>query len=476
LLIYPQSTYSYVDTRKNNDTFRGLAPPLGLLYIAKILEKEGDNVTILDFSCEAFEEQKLINAVKTADVVGMTVLSFSLENSIEIINIIKKVKPQIKVVIGGPHCTLFPKKTLEETQADISVQGDGELIITDIKRAIAGEIAFSEISGIYYRENNEIRNGVPLKLVKDLDSVPFPARHLVKKYNYGSQYNPKIRKEEFTSIITSRGCPFNCKFCSRNSVSMKAYRMRSAKSILKELKELQNNGYKYVAFVDDSLLSNKKQIEELFDGIIKEKLDLKFIITAARVDSADEELFKKMKKAGVTHIQYGLESGNQDVLDFYNKNTTLDKIKYAVNLSHKLGFFNMGSFILGAPFETKKHFEKTVNFAKTLPLDSVSFVALKYMAGSELWCKAVEDGKISEDDYLIQADSEKELGLLTQKEIVEYCIKARGDFYMRPQFMLRLFIKSIKNDDLGFLQSYLSLFFSNIKDGFKFLGITSRRT
>jgi len=183
-----------------------------------------------------------------------------------------------------------------------------------------------------------------------------------------------------------------------------------------------------------------------------------------------------MKKAGVTHIQYGLESGNQDVLDFYNKNTTLDKIKYAVNLSHKLGFFNMGSFILGSPFETKKHFERTINFAKTLPLDSVSFVTLKYMAGSELWCKAVEDGKISEDDYLIQADSEKGLGLLTQKEILDYCIKARGDFYMRPQFMLRLFIKSIKNDDLGFLQSYLSLFFSNIKDGFKFLGVTSRRT
>ena len=475
MLVYPQSNYSYVDTRKNNDTFRGLAPPLGLLYIAKILEKEGDDVAILDFSCEAFDEHKMIEAVKIADVVGMTVLSFSLENSIELVNITKRVKPQIKVIIGGPHCSLFPRKALEETQADICVQGDGELIITDIKRALEGEIAFSEISGIYYRENDVIRNGMPFQVVKDLDAVPFPARHLVKKYHYGSQYNPKIRKEEFTSIITSRGCPFNCKFCSRNSVSMKTYRMRSIKSILEELKDIKNNGYRYVAFVDDSLLSNKKQIEELFDGIIKEKLDLKFVITAARVDSADEKLFRKMKKAGVTHIQYGLESGNQDVLDFYNKNTTLDKIKYAVNLSHKIGFFNMGSFILGAPFETKEHFERTVNFAKTLPLDSVSFVALKYMPGSELWCEAVEDEKISEDDYLVQADSEKKLGLLTQKEIVEYCVKARGDFYLRPQFMLRLFIKSVKNDDLGFLQSYLSLFFSNIKDGFKFLGVTSGR-
>lgn len=405
----------------------------------------------------------------------MTVLSFSLENSIETIKLIKKIKPQLKVIIGGPHCTLFPKKALEETQADISVQGDGESIITEIKKAIMGEIVFSKIPGIYYRENNKIRKGAPIKLIKYLDSIPFPARHLAKKYNYGNQYNPKIKKGDFTSIVTSRGCPFNCKFCSRNSVSMKTYRTRSAKNILEELKELQKNGYKFVAFVDDSFLSNKKQAHELFDGIIKESLDIKYIITSARVDSAEEELFQKMKKAGVTHIQYGLESGNQDVLDFYNKNTTLEKISYAVNLSHKIGFFNMGSFILGAPFETRKHFERTVNFAKNLPLDSVSFVTLKYMAGSELWCTAVNNGKISEDDYLIQADSEKGLGLFTQKEILKYCIKARGDYYIRPAFILRFLIKSLKNDDLGFLQSYLSLFFSNIRDGLKFLGIYNKR-
>lgn len=253
------------------------------------------------------------------------------------------------------------------------------------------------------------------------------------------------------------------------------YRARSTENILKELKEVKNKGYKYVAFVDDSFLSNKNQTHELFDKIIKEKLNMKFIITASRVDSADEKLFLKMKKAGVTHIQYGLESGNQDVLDFYNKKTTLEKIRYALNLSHKTGFFNMGSFILGAPFETKKHFEKTINFAKSLPLDSVSFVPLKYMAGSDLWCKAVEDGKISDDIYVSKADSEKGLGLYPEQEIVKYCVKARSNYYARPQFMLRLLIKSLKNDDLGFLQSYLLMFLSNICEGFKFLGLTPKK-
>lgn len=339
MLIYPQSNYSYVDTRKNNDTFRGLAPPLGLLYIAKMLENDGDSVEILDFSAEPFEEQKLIDAVKNADVVGMTVLSFSLLNSVEIVKVIKKVKPQIKVIIGGPHCTLFPKKALKETVADISVQGDGESIILDIKKAITGKIDFSEICGIYYRENDEIKNGLPLKLIEDIDSIPFPTRHLVNKYNYGTEYNPNIKKGEFTSIITSRGCPFNCKFCSRNSISMKTFRIRSTRNILEEIKNLSEMGYKYVSFADDSFIENKKQAIELFEGIIKEQYDMKFIITAARVNSADEELFKKMKKAGVTYIQFGLESGNQDVLDFYNKKTTLDKIRCAVNLGHRMGFF-----------------------------------------------------------------------------------------------------------------------------------------
>ncbi|MDH7517018.1 MAG: radical SAM protein [Candidatus Thermoplasmatota archaeon] len=470
--MYPQSSYSYVDTGKKDNTFRGLAPPLGLLYIARVLEEDGDKVTLFDFSAENFEEQKIIKAMKKTDIVGITVLSFSLENVTKIIKTIRKTKPRIKVIIGGPHCTLFPEKALEETQADISIQGDGELVINDIKKAIREENNFSDIPGIYYREKNQMKKGGPLKLVENLDEIHFPARHLANKYNYGNQYNPKIKNGEFTSLITSRGCPYRCRFCSRNSVSMKKYRTRSTKNIIEELKEIKEEKYRYVAIMDDSFLSNKKQVHELFDEIIKQKLDLKFIITAARVDAADEMLFKKMKKAGVTHIQYGLESGNQNVLDFYNKKITVDRIQKAVNLSHKLGFFNMGSFILGAPFETRQHFEKTIKFAKKLPLDSVSFVTLKYMAGSELWYNAVKEGKITENNYLVQADSKKGLGTLTEEEILRYCKRARSEYYRRPTFILKLLKKSLKNDDMGFIQSYLSLFFSDIRDGLKFLGIT----
>jgi len=416
----------------------------------------------------------LIYETEKADIIGVSVLSYSLKCSVEIIKIIKNVKPQIKVIIGGPHCTLFPKKALEETKADISVQGDGEIIFNDIKKVIIKKGDFSKIPGIYYKENGHIKKGAPLKLIEDLNSIPFPSRHLIKKYNYGKEYNPNIKKGEFTSVVMSRGCPFRCKFCSRNSISMKKYRIRSAENTLEEIKELYQQGYRYVAFEDDSFLSNKIEVHKLFEGIIKENIDMKFIITATRVDAADKELFQKMKTAGVTHLQFGFESGNQDVLDFYDKNTTINGIKKAVNLSNNIGFFTIGTFILGAPFETKDHFERTINFAKSLALDSVSFIPLKYVAGSDLWCEAVNQGKISEKDYILLAGSERNLSFFSQNEIEKYCIKAHRDYYLRPKFAFGLLKKSLKNDDLGFLQSYISLFLSNIKSSFEFFGIIAR--
>ena len=388
----------------------------------------------------------------------------------------KKHQSQIKIVIGGPHCALFPEKSLIETGADICVQGDGELVITDIKKAINGKISFSKIPGIYYKENNKIKKSANLQLIKDLDSIPFPSRRLVKNYVYGRQFKPKMKQGEFTSIITSRGCPFNCKFCSRNSISMKKFRQRSTRNIVEEINEINNLGYRIVSFVDDNFLANKKLAIQLFESIISEKIKMKFIATAVRVDSADEKLFSLMKKAGVTHLQFGLESGNQEVLDFYNKKTDLKKIRNAVLLSNKMGFFTIGTFILGAPFETKKHFQKTINFAKSLPLDSVSFLPLKYVAGSELWCKAVKEEKISEYEYSVYADSKRNLGLYTYEELTRICNKAHREFYMRLSFILRLFIKSLKNDDFGFLQSYLSLFFSNIFGTFRFLGFSKKTT
>ena len=435
---------------------------MGLLYIAKILENDGNDVEILDFTAETYDNDKLLKSLEKTEAVGLTVLSVSVKQTKKIIEKIKELKPDIPVIIGGPHCILFPEKSLEETNADISVQGPGEQIILEIKKALQRKKKLSDVKGIYYKQGENIKLGKPAEYIKNLDSIPFPSREIVRRYNYGIGYNPNFKKGEFTSVITSRGCPFSCRFCSRGSISMKKYISRSTENIIEELREIQKQGFKYVAFVDDCFLANIKQAKEVFKQILKEKICLKYYITAARVDSADEQLYDLMRRAGVVFIQFGLESGNQDVLDFYDKKTNVKKIKYAVDLSNRNGFYTVGTFIFGAPFETEGHFRNTLKFAKTLPLVSVSFVPLKYMAGSEIWYDAVKQGKISSDEYVISASSERDLSMFSKNELINWSRRAHRLFVFRLGFFLNFLKISIKQNDFSFMLSYISYYVSSL--------------
>jgi anaerobic magnesium-protoporphyrin IX monomethyl ester cyclase len=465
LLLYPPPESFFIHRSR---IFYGLSPPLGLLYIAQILENHGDNVSLIDFSAEPFNQQKLLHAIQNIDAIGISVLSSSLPETKKIIELIRQQKPTLPIIIGGPHCTLCPEQALKETNATLCLQGDSEMILSDLREALNNKKEFSEIPGAYYKKKDIIMHGPPPKLTEELDNIPFPARHLVKHYTYGREYNPKLKAGEFTSIITSRGCPYNCRFCSRGSISMQRYRTRSLENILSELREIKEQGYRHVVFSDDCFPANKKLASHLFDVIIKEDLSLKFSVTATRVDLADQHLYKKMRKAGVTHMQFGLESGNQEVLDFYHKNTTLQNIRNAVQLSNDTGFFTIGSFIFGAPFETTDHFNKTVQFAKSLPLDSVSFLPLRYMIGSELWTEAVNQKKIQEYEYLVSADKNRGLGNYTKDELFKLCIQAQHSFYFRPTFFINLLKKSLHNDDLSYVQSYLLIASSSIKESILF--------
>ena len=370
---------------------------------------------------------------------------------------------------------MFPKRSLDETGADISVQGDGETTLVNIINAMKSNRNFSSIPGICYRIEDSVKQNGSSNIVNELDSISFPDRSLAKNYIYGKHVNPFVKSGEFTSMITSRGCPYACRFCSRNSINA-TFRKRSVENIIEELKEIKKQGYKYVVFSDDSFPSKSKRDLRIFDEIIKEGLDLKFYVNAVRVDSVDEELLCKMKQAGVVFIQFGLESGNNDVLEFYNKHTSVEKIKKAVDLSHRMGFITVGTFILGAPFETKEYFMKTISFSKSLPLDSVSFLPLRYMAGSDIWNEAVNMGNISSEEYIVEADSERGLSSLSRDEILNYCKKAQQSYYLRPGFIYFLIVSSLKRDDFTFVQAYIYLFIKKIKDYVKIPNFLKKQT
>jgi radical SAM superfamily enzyme YgiQ (UPF0313 family) len=227
--------------------------------------------------------------------------------------------------------------------------------------------------------------------------------------------------------------------------------VRSIENVINEFIEI-NQKYKSVLIVDDNFLVDKKRAHKIFDGIIENGIDLELSIDGARVDSADRDLYIKMKKAGVRLLHFGLESGNQDVLDFYRKEITIPQIRKAINLCNEMKFFSIGSFILGAPFETKRHIENTIKFACSLPLDIAVFFPLGYQRGSDLYNEAVKNGKMKKDERGTLADSRKGLGNFTTEELIKYCEKATKRFYYRPSYISRQILRWIREKDRNFLK------------------------
>ena len=228
---------------------------------------------------------------------------------------------------------------------------------------------------------------------------------------------------------------------------------------MKEILEIDKK-YGSVMIVDDNFLADLKRAHKIFDLLIHHKTRIEILIMGARVDSADRKLFEKMREANVTLISFGIESGNQDILDFYNKKITLDQIKKFIKLSREMNFQTVGTIIFGAPIETKKHIKKTIKFVKSLPLDVAIFTVLKYHMGAPLWIKAVKDGKIRENEFLVPADSRRDLGNFTSDELFNFSRNAYILFYLRPKYIFDQLYQSLKKSDFhrfvnifGFIKS-----------------------
>jgi anaerobic magnesium-protoporphyrin IX monomethyl ester cyclase len=448
-----QSIEIVTSTQTKKATKNPWAQPLGLLYIASILEQEGHQVELIDLVAEDLPDDKIHSVLSGVDAVGISVDSFAYPDVASITRKIKQIDAHIPIIIGGPHCTFYPEKSLIDIPcADISVEGEGEETTRDLLNAFEGNKSFSDIAGIRYRNGKQICVGKPPHIITDLDSLPFPARHLVRKYDYGKFGNDYLYKPKFTSIATTRGCPFQCRFCTRHIVGMNNFRKRSVGNIVSELAEI-NDEYGSVMMVDDNFLTDKKRVVELLDQIILQGMNIDIVIQGARVDTADEELYKKMKKAGVKAINFGIESGNQDVLDYYRKGITLDQVRKAVRLSHQMDFLTVGNFILGAPIETMQHLERTIRFAYALPLDLVSFTILQYNYRSDLWNEACQAGKISLDDgYSIPSDSSRGLGNIPYEDLKTFQRHSLIKFYLRPNYLVRQFYRSVKTQDFTLLR------------------------
>jgi anaerobic magnesium-protoporphyrin IX monomethyl ester cyclase len=429
-------------------------PPLGVLYLGSALENAGHDAEIIDFYIDKDPYSEIDKSINHSDAVGLSVDNISFRESAQIAQYIKNKDPHLPIIIGGPHCSLYQEQSLLNVPgADISVNGDGEQAIVDITEAIEGTRPLSDIPGVVYQKNSHIAYGKPAKTIENLDSLPFPARHLVKKYEYGRSSKLFMYKPQLASLTTTRGCPYHCGYCTRRAFSHHRYRQRSVENVLAEFHDIIEQGYQSVMVSDNIFLANQKRARIILDELIAMDSSLDLFIGGDRADVMDRTLYEKMKQAGVKYLSLGLVSGNQDTLDFFNKQTTVEQIRKGVRLCDELGFFIYGNFILGAPFEDRNHFNNTIKFACSLPLDSVRFHPMAYRQGSDLWQDLFSQRKIHGDDYEIFADKGRGLSSFTKEEISRYCRWAMQHFFYRPHYLNHIFTKALKNDDFRWIHS-----------------------
>ncbi len=398
-LVYP-----YFRSQHDRSIFR--FPPLGLGYLASYLRQHNIQVSLVD--CTFLSQREAIEQVmsETPRIIGIYSM-FSMKQAAKYMA--KHLKNSCEVLVaGGPLPTISPEEFLEDF--DIVVIGEGEQTLLELVQATENRRPLSTVKGIAYKTNEEgkVAYTVPRGLIEDLNTLPFPARDLFDNQAYKNHY-----KERFgyttTSIITSRGCPFNCDFCSR-AVFGNKHRSRSAANVAEEMEDVQTLGYDRIWFADDCFTLNRKRLHSVCDEVIHRGLKIQWECLS-RVDTIDFETAQRMRQAGCIRVFFGIESGNDVVLALMRKQATTDVARKAVLTTKSAGIQVGAFFIIGYPGETDKTVLDTLKFASSLPLDYLSFTMPYPIPGTPLYEK-VKD-KIEVNDW-----AEPKHRILTEHKLI----------------------------------------------------------
>lgn len=439
LLIFPP--YNLTEEFSGLAEVGNMQPPLGIGYVGAVLEKAGFEVKIFDAPPLGWNIDKIVAESKNfdPDFFGIFSSTVSFNRAVKLAKALKKSR-NVPVVIGGPHVTALPEEVMKFNCFDIGVIGEGEQTMVELIKALMDKKDLKQVKGIIFRRIKLIRT-LPRPYVDDLDSLPFPARHLMPPL---SAYHPTpatYKKFPVGTMITSRGCPYRCSFCFRGVFGNK-WRFRSPENVVKEMEVLISKfGAAEIRIWDDTFNADPQRVKEICRLIIKR--GLKFPWTClGRVNMIDQEMLGLMKKAGCWQISFGIESGNDKVLESINKGTTKKMIQKAVEETCQAGIQSLGFFILGLPGETEKTMRETIDFAKELPLSAANFSIATPYPGTELWFLAQKQGFLGDVDYeqLVVNLPQKPYFIpegLNAKMLKEYEKTAYKEFYRNPRFIWR---------------------------------------
>ncbi len=426
-------------------------PPHGLLYLGSVLQKGGHDVNVIDNGRTQLPIDRLLKRVKNEnpDVVGIGALTPTFKQSVRIAKAVKSEIPDAKIVFGNYHPTFTYEKILKKYKfVDYVVRGEGEETFLELVEAIKSGKKVEKIAGLAYRQGKTVKSS-PRLPIQDLDNLPFPDRSLLEQEYYSEIMGAIGSGGRFTTILTSRGCPYKCRYCACAAFSHRKIRYRSPESVVAEMEQIHNEGYEEIGIVDDNFFVNKKWMDRIFT-LIREN-DLKFKFWAeGRVDNASREMLKKFAGVGCKIIYYGMESGSQKVLDYFKKNTTPEMNRKVVLNSKAAGIENViGSFIVGAPVETKADVRQTLDFI--MSLDGIDFPQINPLCispGMELWDDALRGGYMKEDEMW----EEEHIALnifpsqITEAEVMGMIKGFYSDFVMRPSFLVQQLLKTLKSE------------------------------
>jgi len=435
LLLFPPGANLVVDY-----------PPLGLGYIASVLEQAGYNVNILDALLEKKNVTSTLQEIEpyNPDIIGITVFTPLYLQAKEVIKKTREKFPQIITIAGGPHATVLPKETLEDMKVDYVVIGEGEVTVLELVRGIEKGQDPGKIKGIAFLDKGEVRLTPRRDFISDLDDVPFPARHLMKIKRYGKGIGAKI--VPCTTILTSRGCPFNCSFCCNASLWHRKYRQRSPQNVVEEMVEVYHRfGIRNIYFPDDLFTANTIWIREICSEIASTAINFKWRCLA-RVDTLDREILKIMRDSGCYAVEVGVESGSELILKNMNKNITIPQAIQTLPWARELDFDTHVFFMLGYIGETEDTIRMTINLAQKLNPEHVSFSIATPIPGTDFYKEATEkklivDGNWQDYDYNKNAVSRTET--LSSQDLLRWQDKAYAEFYLRKEYLWQNVIAKI---------------------------------
>ena len=395
-------------------------PPVGLAYMASALRKfSGVDVEILDAQVSEFD----IRMAKKFDLLVINTGTATINYDIRLSHRIKELNGP-KVALIGVHSAYFHKELVKK--CDFVVRGEPDTTLVDLVKCLnkGGEV--KKVKGITWKDRKgKIHVNKDRKPAENLDLLPFQAIDLLsKKY-----FDIIAKRQPIAFMITSRGCPFQCTFCSAKFYSER-YRYRSAQHVFDEMKFLRDNGFRDITFFDDSFTVNRKRVMEMCNLIQREKLDVSWRCLS-RADTVEEEMLRKMKDSGCYQIEFGVESGSQRMLDLMKKGMTVDKIRKTFKICDKIGLETVGFFMLAYPGENFRSIKKTIKLSHDIKPDFVTFNLFTPLPGSEIF-DSFPRKEWERYDFISASFCD-----IASEKMVKIIRKAYRDYYLKPSYIWR---------------------------------------